>query len=434
MKHNGLINNFESLITLNSWENEEIAKSIKKRFDDMWNKKSKKLNFYSFPEALKKRLLQYHKSSITLPSDKSAFESYDDNEVLPPVDLEEKEENPECVDYLYEYQKDAIKSWLSKENRAHGIFNMATGSGKTLTAYGAICKLLEKKNYRLPIIIICPYRHLVDQWLEDVDKFKLKHVVCGYSGGHSGYKSKLKSMIYDFNDSILDYFVFITTTGSFRTDSVQEIINLISEPILLVADEAHNMGAAKMIKYLDDKYKYRLALSATIDRHGDVEGTKFLHDYFGNECITFTLSDAIKAGALCNYNYYPILTYLDSDELIEYVNLTTELGKHIYEDKNGKLKFKGPGKIIALKRARLIASTHGKIDALKDILAKKDDINHTLIYCGTANVENDDGVEVRQIDDLCIYLGKVLKYKIGRYTSRETPQQRIELKSVLVRR
>lgn len=421
---NGLINNFESLVVFNSWETTRFASQIKVRFDEMWEKDSKVLKLYNFPDALKKRLLQYQTLNIKLPSNNSVFEKKSSINV---TTVDKVEEKPKCVDYLYSYQKEAINKWFHQ--KCQGIFNMATGSGKTLTAYGAICKLLEKKDYRLPVIIVCPYRHLVDQWLEDVDKFYLKNVITGYSGvKNKDYRSRLKSMIYDYNDKILDYFIFITTMQSFKLDSLQNIIDEINGPILLVADEAHNMGANQIKRVLDNKFKYRIALSATIDRHGDVEGTNFLHEYFGNECIKFTLSDAIAAESLCNYNYYPIITYLDNYDRIEYIKLTKELSNCIMKDKLGNIKFKSKGKIIALKRARLIAGSNNKIIALKNEMIKAKDSYHILVYCGTANVEDEFGEEVRQIDHVCEYLGKELKMKIGRYTSLETPEQKADLK------
>ena len=42
---------------------------------------------------------------------------------------------------LYEYQKEAIANWVSENYR--GIFDMATGTGKTLTGLGAVSKLSE---------------------------------------------------------------------------------------------------------------------------------------------------------------------------------------------------------------------------------------------------------------------------------------------------
>ena len=44
-------------------------------------------------------------------------------------------------------------------------------------------------------------------------------------------------------------------------------------------------------KTLTDKFNYRLALSATLERHGDEEGTQSLLDYFGEKCIEFSLED-----------------------------------------------------------------------------------------------------------------------------------------------
>lgn len=424
---NGLINNFESLMMFSSWQSTKIASQIKVRFDEMWSKDSKVLKLYNFPDAIKKKLLQYQTPFFMLPSNFSVFEKKRDYNENHFEFKEEFEKKPTCVDYLYEYQKKAINKWFHQ--KCQGIFNMATGSGKTFTAYGAICKLLEKKNYRLPIIIVCPYRHLVDQWLEDIDKFYLKNVITGYSGGKNGnYRSKLKSMIYDYNDKILDYFVFITTMQSFKLDNLQNIIDEINGSILLVADEAHNMGANQIKKVLDNKYRYRIALSATIDRHGDQEGTNFLHQYFGAECIKFTLSDAINAGALCNYNYFPIITYLDEKDRTEYIKLTHDLSGCIIKDKSGNIKLKTKGKLIALKRARLIAGSNNKIIALKNELIRVKNEHNMLIYCGTSNVEDDFGEEVRQIDHVCEYLGRELKMKIGRYTSLETPEQRIDLK------
>lgn len=423
----GLINNFESLIVFNSWESTKIASQIKTRFDQMWSTKSNVLKFYDFPDALKKKLLQYQTNDFPIPSNDSVFEKKNTKIFEKTYEHIKNDDKPKCIDGLYEYQKQAINNWFHQ--RCIGIFNMATGSGKTYTAYAAMCKLLEKKNYHLPIIVICPYRHLVDQWLEDVDKFNIKNVIVGYSNPkYKDYKSNLKSMIFDYNDNILDYFLFITTIQSFRNDDLQGIISEIDGPILLVADEAHNLGSNQIKKVLDDRFKYRMALSATIDRHGDEEGTNFLHNYFGNECINFSLSDAIDAKSLCKYYYYPIITYLDNDAQVEYLRLTKELSNCFIKDKNGGTKFSTRGKILALKRARLIAGSNNKVLALKNEIQKVKDKYHMLIYCGTSNLEGDFGEEVRQIDYICEYLGKKLNMKIGRYTSLESPEQRNDLK------
>ncbi len=61
----------------------------------------------------------------------------------------------------------------------------------------------------------------------------------------------------------------------------------------MVIDEAHNFGADNLSRTLLPNMKYRLALSATIGRHGDEEGTQKLYSYFGQKCIEYTLKEAI---------------------------------------------------------------------------------------------------------------------------------------------
>ena len=56
---------------------------------------------------------------------------------------------------------------------------------------------------------------------------------------------------------------------------------MIEDNILLMVDEAHNFWADNLRRLLLPNYKYRLALSATLDRHGDPEGTEALYRYFG---------------------------------------------------------------------------------------------------------------------------------------------------------
>ena len=79
---------------------------------------------------------------------------------------------------LHEYQSEAISSWVGENYR--GIFDMATGTGKTFTGLGAIAKISEDLNDELAVVIVCPYQHLVDQWVEDIVRFNIDPVA-GYS-------------------------------------------------------------------------------------------------------------------------------------------------------------------------------------------------------------------------------------------------------------
>ena len=104
-------------------------------------------------------------------------------------------------------------------------------------------------------------------------------------------------------------FCIVTTNATFSSDYVHNLVVKLHGNVLIVVDEAHNFGANYLSKTLPQNIKYRLALSATIDRHGDHEGTKKLYDYLGAKCIEYTLKDAIDNSMLTPYYYYPVLHF-----------------------------------------------------------------------------------------------------------------------------
>lgn len=50
-------------------------------------------------------------------------------------------------------------------------------------------------------------------------------------------------------------------------------------------DEAHNFGAKKLSRLLPKKARYRLALSATIERYRDKEGTETLKNILDKNLV-----------------------------------------------------------------------------------------------------------------------------------------------------
>lgn len=51
---------------------------------------------------------------------------------------------------------------------------MATGTGKTLTAIFGLRDLLAKES--MFVVIACPYSHLVNQWIDELEKEGLKAI------------------------------------------------------------------------------------------------------------------------------------------------------------------------------------------------------------------------------------------------------------------
>jgi superfamily II DNA or RNA helicase len=69
---------------------------------------------------------------------------------------------------LFEHQKEVVESWVTSGMR--GIFEMATGTGKTFAALECLEKLLEDEK-KLIMVIACLYDHLVKQWVDDINDF-----------------------------------------------------------------------------------------------------------------------------------------------------------------------------------------------------------------------------------------------------------------------
>lgn len=411
---NAFSQNFESITVYKSWdESRPYVLDIENDFDQLWTNTTNNIEVYEFPEAVKQRLFKYKKETYNKNIEKDEEEYLDRiNTILPRIDKKLLPTFP------YDYQGKAINNWLA--NKCIGIFDMATGAGKTLTAYGAMTTLLQRCNYRLAIVIVAPYQHLVEQWVEDAPKFHINHMIIGYSNPrYANYLNELKSSILAYNTGTLPFFFFITTNASYRLPKVQDELRKIRGRALIVADEAHNFGSENMASCLIDTFSYRLALSATIERHGDPEGTDRILSYFGSKCISYSLEDAMADRKLTQYEYHPILVYLDEDEREQYVKLSRELIKHIGKD--GSMDEQG--KRIVLKRARIIAGAKSKLGALFAEMKKHIDEHYMLVYCGTAKTEY-GADESRQIDEVTKMLGIDMGMKISRYTSKESVEER----------
>ena len=323
------------------------------------------------------------------------------------------------------YQLDAIAEWANRDYR--GIFDMATGTGKTLTGLGAVSRLSEELDDNLAVIICCPYQHLVEQWVEDIVRFNIKPIVGYGSSSQKDWRKRLETAIR--NQKIRKekrFFCLVTTNATFSMPYVQEQISKIRSPILLVVDEAHNFGAPTYGRCLDDRFTYRLALSATLDRHRDDAGTALLYNFFGRKCIEYPLSRAIDENKLTKYKYYPVLVYLNEEELGSYESISYEMAKCLIKDKNGKWKLNKKGEILALKRSRVVAGATGKLTALREVIEPYKNDQNLLVYCGATYVLDEasdhttaDSDDVKQIEAVTKILGREFGIAASKFTAEE---------------
>ena len=287
-----------------------------------------------------------------------------------------------------EYQKKAFDSWKKSQC---GLFNMATGTGKTLTSLNCLLQIYKQFGYYKAIILV-PTVTLVEQWEKECRKFDFQHVVkvCSRNKDWKGEIDRL-TMKENFNptNSPINY-VVISTYASFARDNVFHDLMSLSKKCLLIADEAHNMGSKRILDRIDsvgERFKRRIGLSATPERQFDEKGNKELRRFFNSEneyTFVFSMEEAIKNKFLCEYYYYPHVVRLCDDEMYDYMEISQKLGK-IYRYNGGYLDLDDEiVRALLLKRRRIIHKARNKQDAFKYIIEErykeKGNLKYTLVY------------------------------------------------------
>lgn len=291
------------------------------------------------------------------------------------------------------YQRQAFENW--KNNKQKGLFAMATGTGKTLTSLNCLLEIYKSKGYYRAIILV-PTLTLVDQWEEECKKFNFSHIVKVCSKNKS-WKSEIDAIKFqeEFNFSGKEpSYIIISTYASFARETIfKELTSIspnINKKLLLIADEAHNMGSPRILNRLDAvKFVRRIGLSATPERQFDEAGNSRLGKFFGcgeagNYTFEFSMREAIAEGYLCRYNYYPHLVRLTEEEMAQYVEVSLRLAKFYNFDSES---FPASSDILMrllLKRKRIVHKAANKLQVFRKILndwyAQKGSLKYSLIY------------------------------------------------------
>jgi superfamily II DNA or RNA helicase len=419
--------NYEDIDVFASWSNDhDYERCFLKQthFDSLWNGEDSKVDVLPFPEAVKNKLLRYR--PLLSEEDPSGLDEKWEKEYFENA-VKRKMPTSEAIRF-FDFQSAAIAEWIS--NGGRGIFSMATGTGKTYTALGAVTEL-SKKQKPLFVLILCPYQHLVTQWENDCKTFNISPIL-GY-GSSRKWAKKFERAETRIELRQSDFECAIMTNDSFMSEWVQKELSRNLSCTLLVADEAHNLGGSKIKLLLSANYGYRLALSATIERHGDPDGTKVLTDFFGKECINYPLDRAICEGRLSQYYYHPILVNLTDDELDRNLSLSAKIRKMSAGSPSSEWSDMGFGfRALLLKRARIIAGAEMKTQALKEAIKPFVGDHYMLVYCGAVSLEDSkDEDDETQIGQVIRMLGNDLGMAVGRFTSKEDALQRKDLKEAL---
>lgn len=320
-----------------------------------------------------------------------------------------------------EYQKDAYNEWVKKDYS--GVFAMATGTGKTITSLNCLLNIFnEEKTYRA--IILVPSIALLNQWEEEVSSFNFRKIL--KVGGGNNWEKEFSNYCSNYSWGLKEDLVIISTYGSFVLDRFQKLFKKIQKDFLLIADEAHNMGANNIKSKLSElEVTRKIGLSATPKRIYDPEGTLAIDKFFKDEppyTYSFGMEKALEYGFLTGYKYFPKIVELTEDEFEEYTEISKKLLK-FFDFENGKFKDDPIVEILLLKRKNIIHKASNKLNLFSSIIGeliknKKDQF--VFAYIPEGNTQNAEGDRIKILNQ---YLRRVHrdfpKIKMNSYTSED---------------
>lgn len=438
--YNALMVNSESFTVHCAWDmgpGKHIVDRYRRDFEELWNNKKSDVKMVDLPNATVNKIRQL---ADELPPDfeihPSDFEPEFDDVEVEPIRLPETErDEPRVVGdhgfhipnhiVLRDYQRDAIDAWFDRRGR--GIFKMATGTGKTITSLALAARLNEvyrDNNKPLLIVVLCPRKQLVDQWAEAFSEFGLQATKC-YDAA-VGWLTAAKTRLMSLAAGGSGVEALVVTESTFRRQPFQQSLALYTGDVLLIADEVHNYGAPGSIKNLPQSIKHRLGLSATPERFNQDE-TQLLFNYFGEPIFEFDLEKALEAGALSPYRYTPVPTFLDDEEMEEYVRLARQIAQKwvlvnsgFDDDENGQL-----GSLLG-RRSRLLGHCAEKAPIFKEYARKHEGEMFQLVYCAPGYPPLRDE-EPKQIQTVLRFLGNELKRSASEFVHDTPKEERAEL-------
>ena len=422
-----LIDNIESLTAFCDWDGNPASATIDKikgEFELVFGGKDENVVFVpidkvktriveSFKDKELKdlleeeyRIIQQDIANKTLP--KSVIKALDKAKNKVEIEIEKIKKQGETIEPIdfgkprfpyesgpREYQKQAFENWKNnpKPHQQQGLFAMATGTGKTITALNCLLEIFKHpRNGYYKALILVPTITLVEQWEIECKKFNFSTIikVCSKYNNWKSAVANLRLLEMTNSDNKLSYIIISTYASFVRSNVFLELNQFPKNKLLLIADEAHNMGSGLMAQRLSDiKYLRRIGLSATPERQFDDAGNRRLMDFFGcSDSYTFeySMAEAIQNGALCRYYYYPHIVRLTENEMAEYVELSKKIVKIMgFHDEENQERLK----MLLLKRKRIIHKAANKLSAFQEIvrqrMEEKGSLKYTLVYVPEGN-------------------------------------------------
>lgn len=395
----GLMENLEELALKRSWSSkveEAAVEEYQQYFSSIWNKKASFVEYLSTNDVEHAIMKDFGDRSIEeLMVDEQKLlrkkhQILGNYQVRMIINRLEQEMEQRVASYVKEpffpyekpraYQDEAFMNWKDKGYK--GIFAMATGTGKTLTALNCVLREFKKRgNYRG--IVIVPTIELVNQWVEEIEGFNFRNII-RVSSQNKNWREDIQMVtVLPSTEENYSFFV-VTTYRSFAHRRFQKLLHKFPKDTILIADEAHNLGSNSILPLLEDfPLAKRIGLSATPERVYDEEGTKAVDVFFEDHppyTFEYSMAKALEAGFLSKYLYYPILVELTAEELEKYTEISASLAKFFGSDSEESI---AAMERLLLLRKQIIHKASNKLSAFDDLiksLKEKNKLNHTLVY------------------------------------------------------
>lgn len=384
----GLKHNREQITLSRDWAGAESIYSIdrlREEFDSLWSGGDDDCYVLPLSDAVARKIVEKYKTDRA-PDEKSFQALWRKAHGASPPTIDEGFSSPSALvvpPHLkydsgeFAHQGEAVQAWEAADRR--GILEMATGSGKTITALICAARLQDVVANGLLVVVAAPYRPLIEQWCEEVRQFGISPVDLTAAGGPRPRAKEIGQASRSLRTGVSHTEVLIVSNNILRTEEFNRRLSAAPGMKLLVADECHNLGADSFMTNPPEYFSYRLGLSATPERQYDDVGTQALQAYFGDTCFTFALKDAI-GNCLTEYDYHVHLIELTPSEMDEWSELTRQIGTQAWRVEAGE---ESSHLDNLLRQRRLVLETaSGKIETLASLIDTQNprDLRHALVY------------------------------------------------------
>ena len=195
---------------------------------------------------------------------------------------------------MQEHQLAALEAWRASGD-FQGVFDLATGAGKTITAIYGISKLAEAIG-GLTVVIAVPYQNLADQWVDNLSQFNIYPLRCYVS--RQNWLEKMRTVAHDMLMGSRNFAAIVVVNRTLKSPEFQEALKkLPGERLLWIGDECHHHSSQAYSGYLPDA-RFRIGLSATPQHYLDEDRNERLNAFYGDIVYRYTLKQAIEEKVL----------------------------------------------------------------------------------------------------------------------------------------